>query len=526
MRASVSQVRASVVGAAVVCSLTAAAGAARDFRQAQDIASAAVQGGTAIEIERASASGTAVIEVEFAMAGGTWLREVTLDAAGGAVLDVETYAAGVAESAVIAALLPEIGTASIDLPGAAELALMAFPGAEVLRSDYAIENGSLLVEVLLGQGGGFFEVEVNAATGVVAGGPDAGGGDVPLTPGDDAMASAIAAASAARPALTAVEIAREAESGSPVWAVAMLNPSTVRVTEVLVSADGARVLEIENDALTGSDLAEMQALASLFPLGMSLTDALASTRSRFGQAEIRAVEFEAQGGSLRVEALIRENGASRWVEFDPSTVGGSDTPGADVGFAAIAGAALVERSDLTLIEIERDGQMYYEATMVSADLSEAVELEIGRDGTVRESERIVLGGDTGEVSRVLSLIGPATGSFAAASDAFTAVYGMENIREIELEVRRGVLVYEATVRIDGALAEVFLPASDLSVPPQAVVGGCPADLTLDSALDFFDLFAFVGAFSGMEPVGDWNADAVFDFTDVLGYLAAFDGGCS
>lgn len=48
---------------------------------------------------------------------------------------------------------------------------------------------------------------------------------------------------------------------------------------------------------------------------------------------------------------------------------------------------------------------------------------------------------------------------------------------------------------------------------------CPADLTQDGSVDFFDISEFLST----QP--DWNDDTVFDFFDVSDYLAAFTAGC-
>jgi hypothetical protein len=55
--------------------------------------------------------------------------------------------------------------------------------------------------------------------------------------------------------------------------------------------------------------------------------------------------------------------------------------------------------------------------------------------------------------------------------------------------------------------------------------GCPADLTGDGALDFFDVSAFLSAYNAMDPAADFTGDGVFDFFDVSGFLSAFNAGC-
>ena len=57
------------------------------------------------------------------------------------------------------------------------------------------------------------------------------------------------------------------------------------------------------------------------------------------------------------------------------------------------------------------------------------------------------------------------------------------------------------------------------------VNTCPADLTTDGALDFFDVSAFLTAFGMGSPEADFNDDGTFDFFDVSEFLAAFSAGC-
>lgn len=54
---------------------------------------------------------------------------------------------------------------------------------------------------------------------------------------------------------------------------------------------------------------------------------------------------------------------------------------------------------------------------------------------------------------------------------------------------------------------------------------CPADLTGDGNLDFFDISAFLGAFSAMDPIADFDNNGVYNFFDVSAYLNAFTSGC-
>lgn len=54
---------------------------------------------------------------------------------------------------------------------------------------------------------------------------------------------------------------------------------------------------------------------------------------------------------------------------------------------------------------------------------------------------------------------------------------------------------------------------------------CPADLTGDGDLNFFDVSAFLSAYQGQNPTADFNGDGMFNFFDVSAFLAAYNAGC-
>jgi hypothetical protein len=54
---------------------------------------------------------------------------------------------------------------------------------------------------------------------------------------------------------------------------------------------------------------------------------------------------------------------------------------------------------------------------------------------------------------------------------------------------------------------------------------CPADLTGDGNLDFFDVSAFLAAYNAQDIAADFNGDGMFNFFDVSAFLNAFNAGC-
>ncbi len=74
----------------------------------------------------------------------------------------------------------------------------------------------------------------------------------------------------------------------------------------------------------------------------------------------------------------------------------------------------------------------------------------------------------------------------------------------------------------GAGSGAIVDAGAFEFQPQA---SCPADFNGDGLLDFFDLAAFLSAFSAQDPSADFNNDGMFDFFDVSMYLNLFSSGC-
>ncbi len=60
---------------------------------------------------------------------------------------------------------------------------------------------------------------------------------------------------------------------------------------------------------------------------------------------------------------------------------------------------------------------------------------------------------------------------------------------------------------------------------EATKTSCPADLTGDGELDFFDVSAFLDAFAAEDPAADFTADGEYDFFDVSAFLDFFGKGC-
>ncbi len=58
------------------------------------------------------------------------------------------------------------------------------------------------------------------------------------------------------------------------------------------------------------------------------------------------------------------------------------------------------------------------------------------------------------------------------------------------------------------------------------IDNCPADLSGDGVLNFFDVSAFLSAYSSGSALADFNADGNQDFFDVSAFLSSFIAGCA
>lgn len=57
------------------------------------------------------------------------------------------------------------------------------------------------------------------------------------------------------------------------------------------------------------------------------------------------------------------------------------------------------------------------------------------------------------------------------------------------------------------------------------IDDCVADFNDDGDLNFFDVQAFLAAFSAQDPAADLTNDGIFNFFDVQMFLQIFSAGC-
>jgi hypothetical protein len=76
---------------------------------------------------------------------------------------------------------------------------------------------------------------------------------------------------------------------------------------------------------------------------------------------------------------------------------------------------------------------------------------------------------------------------------------------------------------DGSVIEAGVDA--LMLQSFACASSCPADLTGDGDLNFFDISEFLALFGDEDPTADFTGDGNFNFFDISAFLDAFGNGC-
>ena len=136
----------------------------------------------------------------------------------------------------------------------------------------------------------------------------------------------------------------------------------------------------------------------------------------------------------------------------------------------------------------------------------------------------------GHTMRLQALIATITlstlASYAAAGDGFSvSTYsiagggGVHVNGPYSLTGNSGQPVAGAAMMGGGFSLTSGFPQTTSGSPP------CPADINGDGELNFFDVSAFLGAYTSMLPSADFTGDGIFNFFDVSAFLGAYSTGC-
>lgn len=134
--------------------------------------------------------------------------------------------------------------------------------------------------------------------------------------------------------------------------------------------------------------------------------------------------------------------------------------------------------------------------------------------------RVEISGDNGSSWTTLETVGPGGSQVSGGwfyrsftvSDFVTPTNEVR-VRFTASDIGSGAVVEAA---VDGLLVE----ALDCEDPAD-----CPADLTGDGVLDFFDVSEFLVLFGAGDLSVDFSGDGILDFFDVSQYLAMYGAGC-
>ena len=149
----------------------------------------------------------------------------------------------------------------------------------------------------------------------------------------------------------------------------------------------------------------------------------------------------------------------------------------------------------------------------------SVDMLVGHDPAFDDSELDV------DPGALLNLAGELRVQFVesylpTAGDSFRLITGEPGIEivgafdAINLPPEPLGLVFEINEESFGIVLDIV---EDTSV--------CTADLTGDGVLNFFDVSAFLSAYTAMDPVADFDGNGLFNFFDVSAFLSAFTAGC-
>ncbi len=124
--------------------------------------------------------------------------------------------------------------------------------------------------------------------------------------------------------------------------------------------------------------------------------------------------------------------------------------------------------------------------------------------------------------------GPSSGS----AYLFDASTGTQIIKLLPSDGDSGDL-FSSSIDIDNGVVAVGARSNGDNGPDSgsayvftAPVPDCPADLTGDGLLNFFDISAFLTAFNAQDPAADFNNDGLYNFFDISAFLIEFAAGCS
>jgi hypothetical protein len=124
-------------------------------------------------------------------------------------------------------------------------------------------------------------------------------------------------------------------------------------------------------------------------------------------------------------------------------------------------------------------------------------------------------------------MGSETVNLGDQGDFFSQIEGSVSVSG-DMIIMTSTLPLDATTPlVDGSGTELgtLTVSGTATIVATGTAPSCPADLTGDGELNFFDVSAFLTAYNTQDPIADFTGDGVFNFFDVSAFLNAFNAGC-
>lgn len=281
---------------------------------------------------------------------------------------------------------------------------------------------------------------------------------------------------------------------APLGSITLSDPADVRLAQLgstlyALVADGAaglRVIDVSDPMAP--------ALVGTYASGEEIERVAHVGASLFGDTA-----YVFQGDALTLISLI--------IPASPAAISSHHTGGRrPAGLVVRADRALlasVSEADHGLLEVIDISQPLTPTLVSVTPLHGERSFDFGVLELATHKDMLLVGDSRGGLS-LYDLVDPAAPAFAGASGATLGVMSVS------------VAGDAALVRTGGALHKVDLGGC---------ASACPADLTGDGLLNFFDVSAFLSAFSAGDPVADFTGDGSLNFFDVSAFLGAFGAGC-
>ena len=125
------------------------------------------------------------------------------------------------------------------------------------------------------------------------------------------------------------------------------------------------------------------------------------------------------------------------------------------------------------------------------------------------------------------VLGPISLDGSGAGQGFgTMYYPIADIVALDGEIRYMQWLVADSQATSGFSASPVAQLTIFCSMNGVCINHCPADLTGDGELNFFDVSAFLSAFSSQDPSVDFTGDGSINFFDVSAFLSAFGDGCA